>query len=86
MQNGLAAADSSMCKDTGWSPAEMVVDACFWVDVLLTFRTGYVDGRQMIHMQPTDAAVHYLKTWFLVDLTSSFPFEAVVYGACAPIV
>jgi hypothetical protein len=35
---------------------------------------------QVIHMHPRVVALHYMRTWLLVDLISSFPFEALVQG------
>ena len=68
------------CNSGTWTGKEIAVDVIFWIDIILTFRTGYIDNRQVIHMQPLEAAWQYLRTWFLVDVLSSFPFEALVYG------
>lgn len=31
-------------------------------------------------MQPRFAALHYIRSWLLVDVVSSFPFDTLVYG------
>ena len=83
-QAGKAQGVSALCSSDGWTGSDVAIDVLFWADILLTFRSGYIDDRQIIHMQPKDAAWKYLKSWFVVDLVSSFPFEAIVYGAsCA---
>lgn len=69
------------CDSNSWASLNFSLDALFWLDILLTFRTGWVDSRYVIHMRPGEAAWNYLKSWFAVDLVSSFPFEAIVYGA-----
>jgi hypothetical protein len=33
-------------------------------------------------MKPRFAAVHYVRTWLMVDVLSSFPFDTLVYGTC----
>lgn len=70
-----------MCTGGSWSPVMILIDVIFWIDIALSFRTGVIDSRQIIHMQPKFAALHYARTWFVIDAISSFPFEAIVLGA-----
>ena len=59
------------------------VDVDFLVDLGLNFRTGYFDERQHLVLEPRAAALHYLKTWFLLDFVSSMPpvVELIAYLA-----
>lgn len=43
----------------------------------LSFRTGYVDRQKNVQMGPLPSAMHYLRTWFAIDLVATFPFEQV---------
>lgn len=70
-----------MCTGGSWSPMMIFSDVMFWLDIALSFRTGVIDSKQIIHMQPKFAALHYARTWLVVDAISSFPFEAIVLGA-----
>ena len=40
-------------------------------------RPGYLDDRKNVHMAPVEVARQYMRTWFVVDLLSTFPFEEV---------
>jgi len=53
---------------------EAVVGYAFIVDILINFRTGFYDCRDII-MEPKAVALHYLKGWFIVDLVSSLPLQ-----------
>eukprot|EP00892_Ulva_mutabilis_P002121 jgi/Ulvmu1/1190/UM108_0018.1 len=69
-----------MCPNSSFTVLMILTDVMFWVDVVLSFRTGVIDSRQVIHMQPKFAALHYVRTWLVVDVISSFPFEAIVFA------
>ncbi|CAD8093400.1 unnamed protein product [Paramecium sonneborni] len=52
----------------------MVLDIIFLIDILLTFLTAYIDEGSSLKISTIDIAVHYLKTWFIFDLLSIFPW------------
>jgi hypothetical protein len=54
---------------------EFLVDCAFMVDVVLNFRTGYVAPDGELVMQGRLAALHYLRTWCLLDVVSSVPLD-----------
>ncbi len=56
---------------------DMIIDSFFMIDVLLTFFTGYRDTNEggMVVLNPRKIAMRYLKTWFIIDLTASFPWQ-----------
>jgi hypothetical protein len=56
------------------------IDYVFGVDVLLNFRTGFFSGEGELIMEWKRIAFHYLRTWCLLDVASSFPFEDVSQG------
>lgn len=55
------------------------VDMMFIVDILINFRTTFIDphGDEVIS-QPKRIALHYLKTWFIVDVFAAIPFDIMV--------
>lgn len=63
-------------KDNALEIINLTVDILFIVDVLINFRTTYVQGRSAkVVCDPKKIAHHYLKTWFFVDFLSAIPFE-----------
>ena len=59
---------------------DATVDFLFLADVLVSFRSAYFIERNSERVLVTDAkkiAIHYLKTWFFVDLSASIPIEFV---------
>ncbi|XP_017971836.1 PREDICTED: potassium channel AKT2/3 [Theobroma cacao] len=60
--------------------ADNIVDLFFAVDIVLTFFVAYIDRRTHLLVQDSKKiAVRYLSTWFLMDLASTIPFEALGY-------
>eukprot|EP00929_Paragymnodinium_shiwhaense_P114329 TRINITY_DN8268_c0_g1_i4.p1 TRINITY_DN8268_c0_g1~~TRINITY_DN8268_c0_g1_i4.p1 ORF type:complete len:797 (+),score=89.47 TRINITY_DN8268_c0_g1_i4:136-2526(+) len=56
------------------------IDCVFLVDVLLNFRTGVMVGGVAVIMDAQTVACLYLRSWFLVDLISSLPLQALTAG------
>ena len=53
----------------------MIVDSMFILDIIITFNSAYIDEADQLVTERKKIAVKYLKSWFFVDLISSFPFE-----------
>lgn len=52
------------------------VDFCFFFDMFIQMRTPYKDSETgRIVRSRKQIIMHYLKTWFIIDLLSIFPFE-----------
>ncbi|TGZ64139.1 hypothetical protein CRM22_006521 [Opisthorchis felineus] len=56
---------------------EILVDIMFLVDILINFRTTYVNKNDEVVSHPRRIATHYLKGWFFVDLVAAIPFDLV---------
>lgn len=56
-----------------------ILDAWFAVDIILNFRTGYIEHGTVV-MDPKKIASNYLSTWFLVDALGTIPFEILISG------
>ncbi|KAE8668392.1 Potassium channel AKT2 [Hibiscus syriacus] len=60
--------------------ADNIVDLFFAVDIVLTFFVAYIDSRtQLLVRDSSKIAIRYLSTWFLMDVASTLPFEALGY-------
>ncbi|KAL5715313.1 RAC-beta serine/threonine-protein kinase [Ranunculus cassubicifolius] len=60
--------------------ADSIVDFFFAVDIVLTFFVAYIDPRtHLLICDSKKIAARYLSTWFVMDLASTIPFEALGY-------
>eukprot|EP00931_Biecheleriopsis_adriatica_P078205 TRINITY_DN51668_c0_g1_i1.p1 TRINITY_DN51668_c0_g1~~TRINITY_DN51668_c0_g1_i1.p1 ORF type:complete len:788 (+),score=133.85 TRINITY_DN51668_c0_g1_i1:290-2365(+) len=62
------------------SDIDRVSDALFLTDVLLNFRTTYINKDDQLVKSGRKMALHYLKTWFVLDFVSSVPWDTVTAG------
>lgn len=54
------------------------IDFLFAFDILVNFRTGYVDPKtDTLILDPTKISKNYIKSRFWIDLFASIPFEAL---------
>lgn len=60
------------------SPA---VDVTFVIDILINFRTTFVNGQDEVVSHPGRIAVHYLSGWFLIDLVAAIPFDLLLVNS-----
>ncbi|KAG2777303.1 hypothetical protein PC129_g18788 [Phytophthora cactorum] len=60
-----------------WFAFNKITDVIYLLDVILNFRTGYVEDTEVI-MDNRLVAKHYIKTWFIVDVIGSIPVEYIV--------
>ncbi|KAJ7946608.1 Potassium channel [Quillaja saponaria] len=57
-----------------------IVDLFFAADIVLTFFVAYIDrSTHLLVRNSKKIAVRYLSTWFLMDVASTIPFEAITY-------
>nr|XP_026692366.1 potassium voltage-gated channel subfamily H member 6 isoform X1 [Ciona intestinalis] len=59
---------------------ELLVDIFFVIDILINFRTTYVNKNDEVVSKPGKIAIHYFKGWFLIDLVAAVPFDLLVAG------
>ena len=65
----------------GAKTVKYVCDSLFGCHMLVSFRVGYwhnENGRWLLCMQPKEVAIKYIKTWFVLDLLSIFPFSLMI--------
>ena len=56
---------------------KFLTDIWFILDMMLNFRTGIFTYsiRKVLEMDPTEIRKNYVKSWFLIDLVATFPFD-----------
>ncbi|BHF75552.1 Potassium voltage-gated channel sub H member 7 [Sparganum proliferum] len=58
---------------------DIMVDIMFVFDIIINFRTTYVNKNDEVVSNPKKIANHYLKGWFLIDLVAAIPFDALFF-------
>ncbi|KAL2097607.1 hypothetical protein ACEWY4_006814 [Coilia grayii] len=58
---------------------DLIVDILFILDIIINFRTTYVNSNDEVMSHPVRIAVHYFKGWFLIDLVAAIPFDLLIY-------
>ncbi|XP_047233853.1 potassium voltage-gated channel subfamily H member 6 isoform X1 [Girardinichthys multiradiatus] len=58
---------------------DLMVDVMFIVDIVINFRTTYVDHNEVVVTQPSRIAKHYIKGWFLIDMFAATPFDLLIF-------
>ncbi|XP_049889540.1 potassium voltage-gated channel subfamily H member 6-like [Epinephelus moara] len=58
---------------------DFIVDIMFIVDIIINFRTTYVNSNDEVVSQSSRIAVHYFKGWFLIDMVAAIPFDLLIY-------
>lgn len=56
------------------------VDVTFIIDILINFRTTYVNAADEVESDPAKIALHYLRGWFVIDLVAAIPFDLLLFG------
>ncbi|XP_059427512.1 potassium voltage-gated channel subfamily H member 7-like isoform X2 [Carassius carassius] len=58
---------------------DLIVDIMFIVDILINFRTTYVNANEEVVSHPAKIAVHYFKGWFFIDMVAAIPFDLLIF-------
>uniref|UniRef100_A0A674C513 Voltage-gated inwardly rectifying potassium channel KCNH2 n=1 Tax=Salmo trutta TaxID=8032 RepID=A0A674C513_SALTR len=58
---------------------DLIVDVMFIIDIIINFRTTYVNNNDEVVSQSQRIAVHYFKGWFLIDMVAAIPFDLLIY-------
>lgn len=51
----------------------------FMVDIVINFRTTYVNQQDEVVSHPGKIALHYLRGWFIIDMVAAIPFDLLFY-------
>lgn len=60
---------------------DLIVDIMFIIDILINFRTTYVNQNEEVVSDPARIAIHYFKGWFLIDMVAAIPFDLLIFGS-----
>lgn len=60
---------------------DLLVDVMFIIDILINFRTTYVNKNDEVVSHPGRIAIHYFKGWFLIDVVAAIPFDLLLFGS-----
>ncbi|GIY80037.1 potassium voltage-gated channel subfamily H member 8 [Caerostris darwini] len=73
---------SATFRDTGETPlfnktiiTDVIMESIFIIDIILNFRTTYVNKKGEVVANPCSIARNYLRGWFIVDLLAALPFD-----------
>ncbi|XP_073809790.1 voltage-gated inwardly rectifying potassium channel KCNH7 isoform X4 [Danio rerio] len=58
---------------------DLIVDIMFIVDILINFRTTYINANEEVVSHPAKIAVHYFKGWFFIDMVAAIPFDLLIF-------
>nr|XP_061812179.1 potassium voltage-gated channel subfamily H member 7-like [Nerophis lumbriciformis] len=60
---------------------DLMVDIMFIIDILINFRTTYVNHNEEVVSHAAKIAIHYFKGWFLIDMVAAIPFDLLIFGS-----
>jgi hypothetical protein len=63
--------------DSSWYYIDTVIDFIFITDLFVNFFSAYYDEEGKLVTNNKKIATKYLKSWFIIDLIASFPFNMV---------
>merc|ERR1719265_282595 len=57
---------------------DIVIDIFFFADMVVTFRSAFLDADGVTNTIPSEIRRHYLQGWFIVDFLSTFPIDWIL--------
>ncbi|XP_067933844.1 potassium voltage-gated channel subfamily H member 6-like [Watersipora subatra] len=60
---------------------DLIVDILFILDIIINFRTTYVNKHEEVVSHHGKIAIHYFKGWFLVDMVAAIPFDLLLFNS-----
>lgn len=60
---------------------DLIVDVLFILDIIINFRTTYVNKHEEIVSHHGKIAIHYFKGWFLIDMVAAIPFDLLLFNS-----
>lgn len=61
--------------------ADLIVDVLFILDIIINFRTTYVNKHDEVVSHHGKIAIHYFKGWFLIDMVAAIPFDLLLFNS-----
>ena len=66
---------NSLCYPQRSMHVDIYMYLVYFMDLVIRFRTGFVNVQAKIVVGPRKAAVSYLSSWFLVDFLTALPVD-----------
>ncbi|XP_076006052.1 voltage-gated delayed rectifier potassium channel KCNH8 [Genypterus blacodes] len=65
--------DDDLTRST--TVSDIAVEILFIIDIVFNFRTSYVSKSGQVIFNARQICIHYLTTWFIIDLVAALPFD-----------
>uniref|UniRef100_A0A3Q4GEG2 Potassium voltage-gated channel, subfamily H (eag-related), member 8 n=1 Tax=Neolamprologus brichardi TaxID=32507 RepID=A0A3Q4GEG2_NEOBR len=65
--------DDDLTRST--TVSDIAVEILFIIDIVFNFRTTYVSKSGQVVFDARQICIHYLTTWFIIDLVAALPFD-----------
>ncbi|KAL0961842.1 hypothetical protein UPYG_G00332380 [Umbra pygmaea] len=65
--------DDDLTRST--TVSDIAVEILFIIDIVFSFRTTYVSKSGQVIFEARLICVHYMTTWFIIDLVAALPFD-----------
>ncbi|KAJ8354474.1 hypothetical protein SKAU_G00220410 [Synaphobranchus kaupii] len=65
--------DDDLTRST--TVSDIAVEILFIIDIVLNFRTTYVSQSGQVIFDAQLICIHYMTTWFIIDLVAALPFD-----------
>ncbi|XP_064841521.1 potassium voltage-gated channel subfamily H member 8-like [Oncorhynchus masou masou] len=65
--------DDDLTRST--SVSDVAVEILFIIDIVFSFRTTYVSKSGQVIFNARLICIHYMTTWFIIDLVAALPFD-----------
>ena len=62
-------------NDISWALFEYFIDFVFLLDIIFTFYAAYYNKMEVLVHSKRVIALHYLKSWFFIDLLTIIPLS-----------
>ena len=57
---------------------DVLIDLIFFVDIIITFRTTFIDFKGREILNPKKIAINYLSGMFWIDLAATVPIDSIL--------
>ena len=70
----------SLASSTGWTIYDIITDVLLAADIIVSFRTTFIDVDGLTVSASKPVAMNYLKGMFVIDFVSTLPIDKIVEG------
>ncbi|XP_059828329.1 potassium voltage-gated channel subfamily H member 8 [Hypanus sabinus] len=67
--------DENLPSARSTTVSDIAVEILFIIDIVLNFRTTYVSKSGQVIFEARCICIHYVTTWFIIDLVAALPFD-----------